>query len=149
MNINLAYTTDDEHKVHKYLNTIGGYNGSLKDEFSFLNPVYLCQVPEGSAVRANYASIPDLDGSGRVLYYFVKDVVLVRSGVCEIHLELDPLMTYETEIKNLICTVDKNEKMANAYLIDNEYKILACDNIVTIDFPQGFGDEQLILLTIG
>ena len=148
MNINLAYTADDEHKVHKYLNAIGGYNGTLKGEFSIINPVYLCQVPETSVSSANYASIPDIEAN-RTRYYFVRDVVLVRSGVVEIHLELDPLMTYEAEIRRLVCTVDRNEFESNAYLMDEEYKILAYENIVTKEFPYGFDDESIVLLTVG
>lgn len=151
MNINLGIVSDDVHKLNKNITALGGYNGTLRDELSWLNPVYNCQVPEGTAVRANYASIPDLDGSGRVLYYFVKDCVLVRSGICELHLELDPLMTYRDEINNLVCTVDRTEDLnvSNAFLVDNEYQILGCDNIVTKKFPIGFTDESMVLLTVG
>lgn len=151
MNINLGLTYDDEHKLNKQITALGGYNGSLKDEFSFMNPVYNCQVPEGTAVRANYASIPDLDGGGRVLYYFVRDAVLVRTGIVELHLELDPLMTYRDEINNLVCTVDRtaDQNVTNAFMIDNEYQILACENIVTKTFPNALDDESMVLITVG
>lgn len=147
MNIGLAYTNDDAHKLHKNLTVLGGYTGSLRGEMSVLNPVVQVQVPEGTAARANYASMVDIEE--RSNYYFIKDVVFIRSGVCELHLELDPLMTYETEIKNLICTVEKNEKLSNSYLVDNEYRILAYENIVTKTFPSGFDDESMILFAVG
>ena len=64
-------------------------------------------------------------------------------------MELDPLMTYETEIRNLICTVDRNEIDSDSYLYDENYKIDAFNNIVTKKFPVGFTDESYIFITVG
>lgn len=147
MDIGLAVTSDDEHKVHKNLTVLGGYTGVLRSEMGILNPVVQVQVPEGTAAQANYVSITGLET--RTNYYFIRDVKLIRSGICELELELDPLMTYETEIRNLICTVHKNEKIANSYLMDENYQILAYENIVTKKFNYTFDDETMILLTVG
>lgn len=149
MNISIAVTSDDEHKVHKTLSILGSYTGTLKEDCSMENPSIMVQVPEGTCQQSNYAAISAGGELPRTYYYFIKDKVMHRTGIVELELECDYLMTFENEIRALNCTVDRNEKLANAYLIDNEYQILACDNIVTIDFPQGFGNEQLILLTVG
>jgi len=148
MNIALAYTTDDEHKVHKYLNQLGGYSGTLRDEMSVMTPVVQVQVPETTATQANYCAMPDINGQ-RTFYYFIRDIVFIRSGIVELHLELDPLMTYENEIRRLDCTIRKNENVGNAFLMDSEYQILAYENIVTKEFPIGFSDESMILITVG
>lgn len=148
MDISIAVTSDDEHKVHKNLSILGSYSGTLKEECSMISPVIKLQVPETTVSQANYAGLTGLD---RTYYYFIRDKVMIRSGIVELHLEIDPLMTYETEIKNLVCTIDRtqSQEVTNAFLVDNEYQILACENIITKKFPLGFTDESKILLTVG
>lgn len=149
MNISIAVTSDDEHKVHKTLSILGSYTGSLKDDCSMENPSIMVQVPEGTIQQANYAAISAGGELPRTYYYFIKDKVMHRTGVVELTLECDYLMTFENEIRDLRCTVDRNEIEANAYLLDNEYKILAYDNIVTKTFPNALDDESMILLAVG
>jgi len=149
MNISIAVTSDDEHKVHKNLSILGSYTGSLKEDCDMEQPSIMVQVPEGTIQQANYAAISAGGELPRTYYYFIKDKVMHRTGIVELTLECDYLMTFENEIRNLVCTVDRNEKEANAYLIDNEYKILAYDNIVTKTFPNALNDESMILLAVG
>ena len=149
MNISIAVTSDDEHKVHKNLSILGSYTGSLKEDCSMETPNIMIQAPEGTCQQANYAAITAGGELQRTYYYFIKDKIMHRTGVVELQLECDYLMTFETEIRALTCTVDRNEKEANAYLLDNEYKILAYDNIVTKTFPNALNDESMILLAVG
>lgn len=149
MNISVAVTSDDEHKVHKNLSVLGSYTGSLKEDCSMETPSIMVQIPEGTAQQANYAAISAGGELPRTYYYFIKDKIMHRTGIVELQLECDYLMTFEDEIKALTCTVDRNETEANAYLIDSEYKILAYDNIVTKSFPNPLNDESMILLAVG
>jgi len=151
MNISIAVTSDDEHKVHKNLSILGSYTGSLKDDCNMENPTILVQVPEGTVQQANYAAMTAGTELPRTYYYFIKNKVMRRTGVVELELECDYLMTFEDEIKNLVCTVDRTEtkEVTNAFLVDNEYQILACENIVTKTFPLGFDNETMVLLTVG
>lgn len=151
MNISLAVTSDDEHKVHKNLSILGSYTGTLRDDCSMEHPKLLVQVPEATAQQANYAAISAGTELERTYYYFIRDKIMHRTGIVELQLECDYLMTFEDEIKNLVCTVDRTEDQnyTNAYLVDNEYQILACENIVTKTFPIGFTDESMVLLTVG
>lgn len=151
MNISIAVTSDDEHKVHKNLSILGSYTGSLKEDCDMEQPTIMVQVPEGTIQQANYAAMSAGTELERTYYYFIKDKVMHRSGIVELTLECDYLMTFEDEIKNLVCTVDRTsyQDVTNAYLVDNEYQILACENIVTKNFPIGFEDESMVLLTVG
>ena len=146
MQVNLYYTNDDEHKLHKTLTSIHNCIGSLKDNCSLIDPVILLETAEATATRANYMTISDLD---IMRYYFIKDWVMYRDGLVEVHATLDPLMTYETQIRALECTVARNEIDADSYLYDENYKIDAYSNIVTKTFPTGFDNERMILLTVG
>lgn len=151
MNISIAVTSDDEHKVHKTLSILGSYTGSLKEDCSMETPSIMIQAPEGTCQQANYTAISAGTELERTYYYFIKDKIMHRTGIVELQLECDYLMTFENEIKNLVCTVDRTEaqEVTNAFLMDNEYQILACENIVTKTFPTGFEDESMVLLTVG
>lgn len=67
----------------------------------------------------NYAHLPSLG-----LYYFVK---ILPSSIGYnhniLHLELDPLMTYKSQILGLKCITDRNTNNYNVYLKDDEQKI--------------------------
>ena len=106
MQVNLYYTPDDEHKLHKTLTSIHNCVGSLKDECSLIDPVILLETAEATACRANYMEITDLDITR---YYFIQDWKMYRDGLVEVHATLDPLMTYETQIRALECTIARNE----------------------------------------
>lgn len=149
MNISLAVTSEDEHKVHKNLSVLGSYTGTLREDCGMEAPVVMVQVPEATAQQANYAAISAGTELNRTYYYYIKEKTMHRSGIVELQLECDYLMTFETEIRALTCTVTRNEALANAYLMDEEYKILAYQNIVTKEFPLGFEDESMVLLTVG
>lgn len=148
MQIDLYYTADDRHKVHKTLTSIHNCVGSLKSECSMVNPRVIIETAEATASRANYAVIHDLD---ILRYYFITDQIMYREGLVEFVMELDPLMTYETEIRNLVCTVERNQNDSDSYLIDENYMIDAYSKYVTYDFPNGFPSDQdtYILMTVG
>lgn len=151
MNLSLAVTSDDPHKLHKMLTILGSYTGVLREECSIEQPVIKVQVPEGTAAQANYCGITASGELTRTYYYFIVDKVFVRTGVVELHMECDYLMTFEDEIKALEVTVEKNEYDADSYLVDENYKIDAYSNYVTIDFPNGFDtdDDTYVLMTVG
>lgn len=148
MQVNLYYTRDDKHKLHKTLTSIHNCVGSLRDECSLINPVILLETAEATACRANYLEITDLDIQR---YYFIKDWIMYRTGILEVHAELDPLMTYESEIRQVSATIERNEYEADSYLVDENYVIDAYSNYVTIDFPNGFdtSNDTYVLMTVG
>lgn len=148
MQIDLYYTRDDRHKVHKDLTSIQNCVGALKDECSMNSPKVIIEMAEATASRANYAVIHDLD---ILRYYFITDQVMYRDGLVQLSMELDPLMTYETEIRNLVCTVERNQNDSDSYLIDENYMIDAYSKYVTYDFPNGFPSDQdtYVLMTVG
>jgi len=151
MNLSLAVTTDDIHKLHKTLSILGNYTGVLREECSIENPIIKVQVPEGTSLQVNYCAISAGTELPRTYYYFIIDGVFVRDGIVELHMECDYLMTFEDEIKELEVTVERNEFDADSYLVDENYKIDAYSNYVTIDFPNGFDtdDDSYILMTVG
>lgn len=148
MQVNLYYTEDDIHKVHKTLVSIQNCVGYLREECGMIRPEILIEAREATAARCNYAEIVDLDITR---YYFVQEKVMVRDGLVRFKMEIDPLMTYESYILATECTVERNSEQADSYLLDDQYKIDTYRKFVTYDFETGFdrSDDTFVLLTVG
>lgn len=106
------------------------------------------QIPStffNTVVLANYVGI---DTTGR--HYFLESYD-IRNDCILINLKQDVLMNFDSQIRGLHCTVARiqNEKLANGYLIDPEYKALAYKKIVTRNFPVELNDFSYILMTVG
>lgn len=144
--IHLAICNDDEHVLNKTLMDTAVLNGVLRDESSIINPEIMIEREETYLDDTNYLYF---NWGDRNMYYFIEDMIFYRTGVVICKCRLDPLMSYSAEIRNVEATIERNQYDSDAYLMDENYHIDACSNIVTLDFPTGFTDETMILLTVG
>lgn len=105
MTINLYNYADDNKLVHKDLTglTTQSLNGTLRDEGDFIDPVFTTVTdPTGM----NYCYIPAFER-----YYFIRDIVVVRTGLWEVSCHVDVLKTYEDSIHQLMIYADgSNER---------------------------------------
>lgn len=147
MDINFYTITGDPRKVTKTLGTaLATASGVLHERVNSLRMTV--QIPStffNTVVQSNYVGI---DTTGR--HYFLESYD-IRNDCILINLKQDVLMNFDTQIRGLHCTVARiqNEKMANGYLIDPEYKALAYKKIVTRNFPVELNDFSYILMTVG
>lgn len=147
MNINFYTITGDPRKVTKTLGTaLATATGVLHERVNSLRMTV--QIPStffNTVVLANYVGI---DTTGR--HYFLESYD-IRNDCILINLKQDVLMNFDAQIRTLHCTVARiqNEKLANGYLIDPEYKALAYKKIVTRNFPVELNDFSYILMTVG
>lgn len=113
----LYSNTAEINRVNKseYLEEIGTLAGAFRDSTSVLEPSvvieYRC-VP-----NFNYAYIPKFNR-----YYFINNITSVRTGLWELDMEVDVLMTYNSAIINQTAFVDRNEFEYDTYL-NNELLI--------------------------
>lgn len=104
------YVVDDSGNYVKYVGQKLTWSTSLtvmnllsdSDNFPFLK---------------NYAYIPDFNR-----YYFVTDIVSVRSGLWLFKLKCDVLMSFKDDIYDLECIVARNETTYNLMLSDSKMK---------------------------
>lgn len=147
MNINFYTITGDPRKVTKTLGTaLATAAGVLHERVNSLRMTV--QIPStffNYVVLANYVGI---DTTGR--HYFLESYD-IRNDCILINLKQDVLYNFDAQIRGLHCTVARiqNEKLANGYLIDPEYKALAYKKIVTRNFPVELNDFSYILMTVG
>ena len=133
-----------------YLSEIVHLNGTLRDQSSIVDPIITIElnpkdieqkiikqeyIVKGKptdyvvdntqsrmvydfiqqVLSANYARILEFNR-----YYFVVDIVSVRSGLWLLKLKCDVLMSFKSEILALTCNVERQENDYNSKIGDNE-----------------------------
>lgn len=144
MDINLYKNHSEKNKIGKSLTGEVTYSGSLRDETSVINPVILLEAENLS--QYNYAYIPQFHR-----YYFIRDIVSVRTGLWRVTLDVDVLESYKTGIKNLnVILSDSETDGAQNYLNGAQWvsKVKAKTDI--IKFSNGLRENgTYILITAG
>ncbi len=131
---------DEKIVVNKNLDGEVKMEGSLVNETSLINPSVIVNY---QFTRKNYAYIPEFQR-----YYFIKEITSVRTGIQRIDMEVDVLMSFAKEIKNLTCTVARQESKYNLYIDDPEFKIYNYPRIQTKKFSNGFTQGGNFILTV-
>ena len=119
--IRLYKTSSPSNKINKDLgNVISSPAIDFKNRPKDLNNLDIDLSNTAlQATNYNYAHIPSLN-----LYFFAKMLPTnIGNNHYILHLELDPLMTYKSQILGLKCITDRNTNNYNAYLKDDEQKI--------------------------
>lgn len=143
--ITLYITMDEVNRVTKRLSNGIQLTGSLRNETEIIRPTVLIESPLN--VGYNYCYI---ESFGR--YYYITDKKSVRNGIIELYLEVDPLMSFSSKIKNTPAIIDKQASLSNAnmYIDDGDWIIQNNEWIQILDFPSGFNNEgEFILIAAG
>lgn len=145
MNIKLYNTTSPKIKVNKTLNLVADITGEPHDLVSETEMSVRLSIGHLQGVQgSNYAYIAS---TGK--YYFISPNYQIDNQSVIVNLKEDVLMSLKTQLLVQTCTISKNEFISDAYLYDENYKIDGYSNIVTKEFPQGFENESMVLLTVG
>lgn len=113
----------------------------FNDDTTLTNPVLLLSPSVG--LDWNYAYIDDFG-----LYYYFKDRTYSQ-GYLKVTLDIDPRMSYHSEIEALEVVADRCYSRYNLYQKDPKIPKLEKDLIQTQPFRQGFGSFCYILAVNG
>lgn len=145
MTIELYQNLSDNKVVDKKITLLKTFeNVKLLDEFDVLRPRLKFSRETFSDLydRCNYCFIPDF---GR--YYYIEK--MLESNFVYLICEVDVRKSYADALRDLTCTVTRNENLKNGYLPDGSYKTLAYEQIVCKAFPNKFNNDSIILMTVG
>lgn len=127
MTITFYNNTSENSRIDKttYLEEVLSIEGTLRDSCSVTTPVI--QVQHVDFLNANYAYIPEFNR-----YYFIIDIVSVRTYLWEIRMSVDVLMSFKDQIKNLDAYVSRWQYSQEKGYIDSvrQYKSTPEFNIV-------------------
>ena len=145
MEIELYYNQSDYRYINKNVEFGEVINGTLKDATSIMSPVVV--TDSDAILRYNYVYIPEFRR-----YYEVTEVTSVRTGLWEVSMKCDVLMSFRGDIMRTQVIIDKQSQYVNAYLYIDDGTYIAENKMFTsiLNFPAGFLDNpNIILITAG
>ena len=110
MEISFYNNVSEKEKIGKTLKNKTTLTGFLKQVTSVINPVITVEMKNPS--QYNYVHIPQFHR-----YYFINDMVNVKNNLWEIHMNVDVLESFKTQIKANKAIIEKSEQTASS----NEY----------------------------
>ena len=146
MTITFYNNESDAILVDKKITSISSIsNAKIINETDMVNPsiVVSRNFYDSIILKANYLYIDNLKR-----YYYINNISFAESMIV-IDCTVDVLMSYKSEIRNITCTVTRNENLKNGYLNDDNYNIQAYKQVVCKMFPNGINNDSIILMTAG
>lgn len=144
MDIKLYVNNSETNQIGKSLTNEIVYTGSLRGEASVIKPTMLVEAENIS--NYNYAYIPEFNR-----YYFIKEIVSVRTGLWRLSLRVDVLESFKESIKNLAVIIKNTEVIAtNNYMGSHVWQTNVKNTTTIVNFPDGLLDDgEFILITAG
>ena len=144
MNIQLCSNTSEKNKINKAITNGITLSGSLKNESNIVNPSITINIDNPTIY--NYAYIPDFNR-----YYFITNYISLRTGIWQINLKSDVLMSFKDSILSSEVLINKTEtKGKNNYLSGSNWVNNCKTKTDILTFPNGLLDDgKYILITAG
>lgn len=144
MIIDLYVTGSEKNAIYKTLQSNVELQGTLKEECSIINPVFVIEHANPSSY--NYCYIPEFNR-----YYYITDIVSVRTNLWRVSCTVDVLMSYQTQILNLDVIVNANSSPdLETYVNGSQWVSSVKTKTDIINFPNGLLESgEYILITSG
>lgn len=144
MNIVLCENKSEKNKINKSLTSGVTLSGNLRNESNVVNPTII--VNTDNPTIYNYAFIPAFNR-----YYYITDYISIRTGIWQLNLKSDVLMSFKDSILNSSALINKTESVGkNNYLSGNNWVNNCKTKTDIISFSNGLlNDGQYILITAG
>lgn len=122
--------TDKVNKISKTKGSALALTGNLRDNCSIIDPV----VDIANATfDYNYAYITQFSR-----FYFIKNIIMLRTGLFRVEMHVDVLESNETAIKNLTAVIKRQQGVYNLYLDDPLFKAQNKRQVQTKKLNGGF-----------
>ena len=144
MNIVLCENKSEKNKINKSLNSGVTLSGNLRNESNVVNPTII--VNTDNPTIYNYAFIPAFNR-----YYFITDYISIRTGIWQLNLKSDVLMSFKDSILASSVLINSTETTGkNNYLSGSNWVSNCKSKTDILTFSHGLlNDGQYILITAG
>ena len=138
MTIDFYNCIDANNKLVKTLDnqTKLTVTGNVKGVVNLITPLITVTA---NILNKNYCYISEFNR-----YYFVDDIQITRTGLYEIRLKLDALMTYHSSISS--CKIISNQSNKSKYLSGYSQTVDSRYNYNYYDFDNNFNEDGSIIL---
>lgn len=141
--ITLYKNSSEQGRIDKtnYLTSVGVLTGILRESASIVSPIITIQM--ATVPNFNYVLIPKFSR-----YYYVVDIVSVRTNLWEITLTVDPLMSFKNAILNCRAFIDRNEFEQSQNIVDTRRVVEEGYTITETEIPNAlFNDTAMFSLS--
>lgn len=144
----LYVNSSDERYVNKSLSNIGEYTIVFKSDENSIRPTLKISdsnIPE----TANYVYLSELNR-----YYYIRNKRYSKQCIY-LECELDPLMSFRSQLANMEAIISRNERLYNLYLSDEKMEMLNYPFYQTLNMkctegtPFSMGTNQILLALVG
>lgn len=145
MEVQFYFCNSDSRVINKKLTAGQSFQGQARDEVNIMSPTIRFETNE--ILQYNYAYIPEFDR-----YYYVTDRNAFREGLFDVTFEVDVLMSFASDIAQLVVVADKQSMAENGdeYIDDSSLVAEAVMFQTVYNFPNGFNSNgEFILITAG
>lgn len=134
----------ENNRVTKDVTLLSTIEGTLRQETSIIDPVFLIAGDLDDYVGVNYCTV---DSFGRS--YFVNNIRSVRSGLVELTCHVDVLSSFAQQIRANTAIIRRQENQWNLYLNDGTFRVYQNPTVLTKAFPSGFTTQEFVLAIAG
>lgn len=144
MQITLYVNNSDKKQIGKTLTDNLVITGSLRDESSITEPNILIELENPSIY--NYVYIPQFKR-----YYFIEDIISVRSNIWLLKLSVDVLESFKNDILDLDVILRSTEQTGlTRYMSSNVWQNTVKETTTIKQFPLGLSEfGEFVLITAG
>lgn len=149
MTIILYQNKSEPIYVNKDIREFVTVQGYLRGSSSVITPSIRIHSSDGNIIFVNYMYIVEWRR-----YYFVNDIISVRTNLWEFRCHVDVLMTYRNQLLPLEAIIARQENLYNLYLDDDKFLVNAQRMYWTKAFPNrvlpaSSGGSSFILTVAG
>jgi len=144
MRVVFYLTTDDKKVVHKRCTFVGSYDVELKQPCDILRPNLILRGIDINVNTINYVYC-----STMMRFYYITKKTLLQHGLIELELEVDPLMSFQTNIENLYALIDRQEFNYQPYVEDDQFLTRTDRHIYQVDVGHFDTTQRFILNCAG
>lgn len=134
----------EKNRVTKTITLISTIRGTLRQETSIIDPVFIVAGDLNDYVDVNYCTV---DSFGRS--YFVSNIRSVRAGLVEMSCHVDVLSSFADQIRANTAIIHRQENLWNLYLNDGTFRVYQNPTVLTKAFPSGFTTQEYVFAVAG
>lgn len=143
--VNIGSTNDAANVISKTTNLRDGISANLKQPCSVESPVFILSSSLVS-IADNYLYCPDFHR-----YYYITDITEAAGRTTYVTCTVDPLKSYEDEIRNLTANVSRTENTNFSNIPDSSLTTLSKDEVVFLNLSGSIPsasstDRQYVLI---
>lgn len=143
MDIKLCTNQSEKNKISKDITEGITLSGTLRNASNVVTPTIMLNIDNPTIY--NYAYISDFHR-----YYFITEYVSVRTGLWQLNLKSDVLMSFRDSILSSRVLVNKSESSGSSYLSGENWVTSCKTKTDIVSFSNGLLNEgQFILITAG